>query len=313
MEFRKLGSSNLQVSRVGFGCWPMSGHGYGAADDDKSLRAVQEALDLGINFFDTADVYGFGHSETILSKALGSRRHDVVIATKFGVGWDLQSRTFKDCSSGHVLKALEGSLRRLRIDSIPLYQIHWPDTQTPISETMETLLKCRESGKIQHLGCCNFPLPLIRDATSVCELVSIQVEFGVGRLQNMALLRDCHQSQHMGTIIYGVLGRGIYSGKYDFDSQFGENDTRDRDEQFKGERLIRNLGTVEGLRKIGTLYRRPPAQVAVRWAIESPFVTSAIVGMKNAEQVRDSVEALDWELEPEHFRWLLDLDATGSV
>ena len=147
----------MTVSRLAFGCWAMGGHGYGTVDDAESIAAVKKALELGINFFDTADVYGFGHSERILSEALDSRRHDVVIATKFGVSWDDSGKTRKDCSPKRLVEALEGSLRRLRVECIPLYQIHWHDGITPVPDLMETLLRCREAGKIRYIGCSNFP------------------------------------------------------------------------------------------------------------------------------------------------------------
>ena len=149
MEYAKLGLSDLRVSRIGFGCWAIGGHGYGKTDDKESIKAIQKALHLGINFFDTADVYGFGHSEEILCKALGSQKDNVIIATKFGVNWDERGNTFYDCSPKRVTEALEGSLRRLKIDCIPVYQIHWYDNVSPILETLEVLKKYQESGKIQ--------------------------------------------------------------------------------------------------------------------------------------------------------------------
>jgi len=146
MEYRRLGLTGLRISRVGFGCWAIGGHGYGLVTEKDFSAAVKEALDLGINFFDTADVYGFGRSERILAKALGSRRKEVVIATKFGVAWNKQGQTYKDCSPRRAEQALEGSLNRLKIDCIPLYQIHWHDGITPIPEIMQALLKFQWQG-----------------------------------------------------------------------------------------------------------------------------------------------------------------------
>lgn len=297
MEYRQLGNTPLQVSRVGFGCWAMGGHGYGLVDDNQSIRAVQRAVDLGVNFFDTADVYGFGHSETILSKALGSQRHEMVLASKFGICKDEQGRTYKDCSPKQLVRSLEGSLRRLRVDSIPLYQLHWHDGKTPIVDIMEALQRCRDEGKVQYIGCCNLTKELIKEANKYGSLASIQALFNVVERGNAALLRYCFHL-NMGSLIYGVLGRGLFTGKYDRSSQFGENDTRSRDESFKGEKLMRNLLVVDQLRKLGNFYRKSTTQVAVRWALDLPFVTCAIIGIKNESQVEENVGGGDWNLDP---------------
>ena len=144
MEYKLLGNTDLNVSTIAFGGWAIGGHGYGTVDDEISIKSIREALDLGINFFDTADIYGFGHSEKILSKALDAQRKNVIIATKFGVAWDNNGKTYKDCSPKRIVKALEDSLRRLRIDCISLYQIHWLDNKTPIKDTVEALIKCQK-------------------------------------------------------------------------------------------------------------------------------------------------------------------------
>ena len=160
MEFRRLNNTNLEISRIGFGCWAIGGHGYGQVEETDAIAAIRKAVGEGINFFDTADVYGFGQSEKILSKALGHTRHKVVIATKFGVNWNDEGETFKDISAKHVKEAVEASLKRLEIESIPLYQVHWYDGKTPIEETLEVLNKCKKEGKIQNIGVSNFDMDL---------------------------------------------------------------------------------------------------------------------------------------------------------
>ena len=161
MEYKYIGNTINQITRIGFGCWAIGGHGYGNVSDDESIKSIQHAIDLGINFFDTADVYGFGHSEEILSKALGNKRHEVFIATKFGVAWDENGNTKKDCSPSRVVKALDASLKRLRIEIIPLYQIHWPDGTTNLDDTLDVLEKCQREGKIINIGCSNFSSELL--------------------------------------------------------------------------------------------------------------------------------------------------------
>lgn len=293
MEYAKLGSSDLNVSRIGFGCWAIGGHGYGAVDDGESTRAIRKALDLGVNFFDTADVYGFGHSEEILSKALDSRRHDVVIATKFGVRWDDSGRTFRDCSAKAVMEAIDGSLRRLKVDCIPLYQIHWHDRKTPLAETMEALRRCQVAGKVRYLGCSNFSLDLIGESRKNGRLESIQMPYSIGQREAEEMLRTCHDHLGMGTLVYSILIRGLLSGKYGAEASFNGGDTRSRDEQFKGTLLARNLALSEALRSLSRRCGMSPVQGAIRWVLNQPHVTSAIVGAKTAAQIEENVGAVD--------------------
>ena len=307
MEYSKLGVSGLEVSRIGFGCWAIGGHGYGRVEVQESIGAIQKALDLGINFFDTADVYGFGHSEEVLSRALGQRRHDVVIATKFGVCWDAKGTTYKDSSPKRMVEALEGSLRRLKLDCIPLYQIHHHDGQTPIEDTMEALLRCQEEGKIKCIGCCNLTMHLVTAEKNVGQMVSIQTLFNLIERENEVLLRDCHSIHHMGTVIYGALMRGLFSGKYGDQTGFGENDTRSVDDNFRDPKLKHNLRVVEQLREFGKHYKKSSAQVALRWVLDLPCITSIIVGAKNEDQVVDNVGSVGWQLAEEHWRFLDNL------
>lgn len=299
------------VSRIGFGCWAIGGHGYGVVDDSKSIAAIHKALDLGINFFDTAGVYGFGHSEKVLSEALGRRRHDMVIATKFGVYWDERGGIYKDSSPKRLIEALEESLQRLKIDCIPLYQIHFHDQKTPVGDTMEALLKCRDAGKLKYIGCSNFPTQLIEEAKRAGVIVSIQAQMNVIQRENESLLRDCFSLHHMGTIIYGALMRGFFSGKYGEQSNFGVNDTRSADDNFRGAKLATNLSIVKKMRELGEHYNRSSVQMALRWILDSPYITSIIVGAKSAGQVVDNVGSIGWRLEEEHWRFIDQL--TGKL
>ncbi len=285
------------ISRIGFGCWAIGGHGYGVVEDSQSIRAIHRALDLGVNFFDTAGVYGFGRSETVLAEALGERRRDAVIATKFGVHWDKDGRIYRDSSPGRVVGALEESLRRLNIDCIPLYQIHFHDQKTPIADTMEALLKCRDAGKLRYIGCSNFPLQLVEEARRAGDVVSIQARMNVIQRENEPLLERCFRAHGMGTIIYGALMRGLFTGKYSAESKFGASDTRSVDPNFQGDRLAYHLGIVEEMRELGQRYNQSCAQIALRWVLDSPCVTSVIVGAKTADQVADNVKAVGWRLE----------------
>lgn len=301
MEYKRLGFEGPMISRIGFGSWAISGHGYGKVTDRESIDAIRKALAKGINFFDTADVYGFGHSEEILSKALGRERKRVIIATKFGVAWDTNGRTYKDCSPKRIIKALENSLRRLKIDYIPLYQIHWYDNMTPISETMNTLKKCQKEGKIQYIGCSNFSSKLILEALKINHFNSIQTQFSVIERGGEDDFFHFSNESDMGIIAYGVLARGLLSGKYSLESKFGEKDTRNKDKNFLGVRFEKNLQVVEELKRIGLHYNKAPSQVAIRWVLEHENITCTLVGAKNPWQVEYNSQVFDWKLTPEDF------------
>jgi aryl-alcohol dehydrogenase-like predicted oxidoreductase len=296
VEYAACADPGLMVSRIGFGCWAIGGHGYGPVDDETSIRAVRHALSRGITFFDTADVYGLGHSEEILSKALGERRQDVVIATKGGVGWDAGGRTFRDSTPQHLVAALEASLRRLRIECVPLYQVHHHDGVTPLEATMEALIRCRDAGKIRFIGASNLSLTQVGEMGNLERLFAIQSPFSVVNRTNEPLLRHCHERAGMITIAYGALVRGLLTGKYDGDAKFGADDTRSRDPDFHGARLDRNLAVAGDLACVAADCSRSVAQVALRWVLDQPFISTVIVSMKTPEQVQINVGAMGWTL-----------------
>ena len=296
MEYTQLGNSGIEVSRVGMGCWAIGGAMWGPQDDQQAIDGIKRAIDLGITFIDTAAVYGFGHSEELLSRALGDRRHDVVIATKFGVTWDKDANIGRDASPAHVVRALEGSLRRLRIDCIDLYQMHWPDLSTPIGETVDALLKCQQAGKVRYLGCSNFPLELVRSAQAHGRLDSLQVCYSLLEGDSAGVIQTCRREMGMGVLVYNVLAKGLLTGKFGTESTFAPDDSRSRDEDFRGARFHSNLTFVEHLKAMGRKYGKAPGQVAIRWVLDEAGVTSAIVGVKRPEQAEDNLGALGWSL-----------------
>lgn len=301
VEYRQLGRSGKLISRLGFGCWAIGGHGYGRVDDEESKRAIRKGLDVGINLFDTAAVYGFGHSEKVLSDGLGTARRDVVIATKFGVCWDEQGRTYKNCNPKAMWESLHNSLRRLRVDTIPLYQLHWHDGVTPIHEIMDALMEAQRVGKIQCIGFSNLDCDLTKGSTALRMIESLQIPFGLTDQRFRSVLERAHDGLGIATLPYGVLARGLLTGKYDTDATFGEADTRSRDPQF-GDRALQAVHSlVKLLHILGKKYDKTPAQVAIRWVLDSHSVTSAIVGAKTEEQVASNVGASGWRLGSEDF------------
>jgi myo-inositol catabolism protein IolS len=305
MEYRKIGRTGLNGSILGFGCWAIGGHGYGKVDDNISIHAIQRALDLGINLFDTADVYGFGHSEEILGKALGSRKKDAIIATKFGVGWDKSGQTFRDCSPKRVRKALEASLRRLAVDCISLYQVHWYDGTTPISSLMEELEKCRQEGKIRYVGCSNFSIEPIKTANmegvGSC-FETIQTSYNLLERNSEKLIQECAELLGMGVLAYGLLARGLFSGKYDTETKFGDFDTRVHDVNFSADGFRRNMQLLNVLKETAIRYGKTTSQVAIRWVLENKNITTALIGIKDACQVEENAGAIGWKLDPADYK-----------
>lgn len=304
MEYKQLGKSELIASRIGFGCWAIGGHGYGNIDDGDSIKSIHHALELGINFFDTADVYGFGHSEEILSKALGHRKKDVIIATKFGVNWNNAGITTKDCSPKRLLTALEGSLRRLNIDCIPLYQIHWPDNKTKIDDVIDTLEKCQIAGKIISYGCSNFSLNLMNSIKNINKITTQQSQFNLLDRQNKDLIQECSNKYKISNIVYGVLARGLLSGKFSANSFFSKNDSRKEDPNFIGERLIKNLKVVELLQYIGLRYSKTPSQIAIRWVLQNVGIDIILLGISKTNQIEEDIEVFNWNLLHQDFSHL---------
>lgn len=297
MEYKKLGRTDLSVSRIGFGCWAIGGHGYGRVDEAEAIRSLRAAFDAGINFFDTADVYGFGRSEEIIAKALGHNIHDVVLATKFGVRWDASGRTWKDISPNHVRLAIENSLRRLNLDCIPLYQIHWPDDTTPIADVMEVLSRCRDAGKIRHIGCCNFSKDMLQEIDCAHRMESVQYLFNVARRENEPTMRYASEELSSAVLVYSVIGRGMFSGKYSAHSTFSEGDTRSSDPDFSGALFEKNAVFANKLKEVGVKYGKSSAQIAIRWAVENQLVTTAITGIKNCNQLWENTASLGWDMD----------------
>jgi aryl-alcohol dehydrogenase-like predicted oxidoreductase len=291
------------------GCAVIGGYDYGKADDRESVAAVQKALELGVNFFDTADVYGFGHAEEILAQGLGPHRHEAVIATKVGVAWNEEGKTSRDLSAKRVMQALEASLRRLRLECIPVYQIHWPDPRTPIDETLEALKKCQEAGKIRHIGCSNFPADLVDQAQAYCRVESLQMPYSLAERDARETIRHCHEKHDMAVLTYSPLAQGLFSGKYGRSSQFEGTDLRKRSHLFQSDRFESNIVLLERLKSVGQRHGRTPAQAAIRWILEEPAVTCVLTGIKGSEEIEENAGALGWSLSPAD-RAILDGDRT---
>jgi aryl-alcohol dehydrogenase-like predicted oxidoreductase len=299
VEYRRLGRTGLAISTVGFGCAAIGGFDYGRVRDSDSIAAVHRALELGVNFFDTADVYGFGHSEEVLGKALSGRSKDAIVATKVGVAWDVRGRRRRDLSPTHIRKAIDKSLGRLRIDRIALYQIHWPDPLTPLSETVGALRECQRAGKVEAIGCCNVSLQAVEQLQAMCRIESVQLPYSLADRRYESEMEQCCQRHDMAVLCYSVLAQGLLTGKYNRTCLFQGTDLRRRSPIFDDEHLAGNLQLLEQLRVVGARHSRTVAQTAIRWALSQPAVACAITGAKHPRQVDENAGGAGWRLSAE--------------
>ncbi len=281
------------VSRICFGCEPLGGTDWGRVDVSDIASAITRALDLGVNFFDTADVYGLGLSEERLSEILGDKRHDVVIATKGGMSWadappGGRAVIKRDSSPKYLRSAVEASLRRLRIDSIPIYFIHWPDPNIEIAATFECLARLRDEGKIGQIGCSNFSAAQVRAACDVAEVSYVQLPLNLldgGLVPDMdELVRE----KSIGVVAYNVLANGLLTGKYDASSRFPENDRRSRLPRFQGDAFKLALRQVADISLAAAAENLTCAQYAITKVLERAGVVSVILGIKNRQQIEEN-------------------------
>jgi aryl-alcohol dehydrogenase-like predicted oxidoreductase len=300
VEYVTLGTSDLKVSRIAFGCEPLGGVDWGAVDPGEVARAVHYAWDHGVTLFDTADVYGLGQSEQRLADALGEHRKDALIATKFGVSWRPaegggRATTWRDASPENVVRCLEGSLRRLRVDRVALYQIHWPDPRTPIDATLEALERCLRAGKVQCVGACNFPAQAIREMHAVLPLTSIQLPMSLIEPRTSAPAFETCAAIGIGTLAYGCLAQGLLTGTHVTGERFADADRRSRLPHFQPGAAQAIEGRLNRLRGLSRELMKTPSQVAIRWVLDQG-VDVAIVGARRAAQVDENLGAMGWIL-----------------
>lgn len=302
MEFAQLGSLDMQVSRVALGTWAIGGWLWGGTDVEDAVRTIHEALDMGITTIDTAPVYGFGLAEEILADALARRsvpRNKVIIATKAGMEWDEQENVRRNSRPERIRQEIEDSLRRLNTDYIDLYQIHWPDPDTPIEETAAVLKELYEQGTIRAIGVSNFTVEQMERWRSVAPLHSCQPRYNMLERQIEAdLLPYCRQ-HNIAVLAYSPLARGLLTGKYGMGAQFPPGDSRAQDARFQPDALQRHLKVVEGLRAIADEMGRTVAQVAVRWVLDQPGITVALWGARRPGQITEAAGAVGWRLSDE--------------
>jgi len=307
MEYRQLGNTDLRVPSVIFGAWAAGGWYWGPQDDADSIRAIHAALDAGITCIDTAPIYGMGHSEEVVGKAIRGRRDKVLLATKCGLRWDTPGEgcdpwTYKaiDGSEHSVVRNLrkqaviaevEQSLKRLGTDVIDLYQCHWPDRSTPIAETMEAMVTLQKQGKIRAIGVSNFTPDMMAECQRVAPLASDQPKYSLlARGIEADVLPFCREHQ-VGVIVYSPLEQGILTGKVTLGRTFPASDYRNGHPWFQAPNRARVLAALEKVKPIAVAHRATLGQVALAWIIAQPGATSAIVGARTPEQSRENAKA----------------------
>jgi aryl-alcohol dehydrogenase-like predicted oxidoreductase len=331
MEFRRLGETKLTVSAITFGAWAAGGWMWGGNDDKEAIEAMRVSYDLGVTSIDTAPIYGQGKSEELVGQAIkGLPRDKVQILTKYGMRWDLTKGSlafksqdnngkdidiYKYAGKESIILECENSLKRLGTDYIDLYQIHWPDSTTPIEETMEAVLILKEQGKIREAGVSNYDIKQMATAEKTIKLASNQVPFSmVNRAIEDELIPYCIENKK-AILAYSPLERGLLTGKIKPGHQFGEGDHRTSVKYFKEENIKR---TNEFLAKIKPLADEKNAtlgQLVIRWTINHPGITVALVGARNAEQAKQNAKAIQIHVNGEEMEFinnqLSDLEIVG--
>ena len=304
MEYRQFGETDLKISAIGFGCWEIGGT-YGRIDAGQFGRAVQQAIDNGITCFDTAEAYGMGVSEEALARALGGRRRDVSIVTKFGVGYE-ETPTRRDSSRQRVIASIEKSLRRLQTDHVDVYLVHWPDPETPLDETIHVLDEIVRQGKARYIGVSNFRLPQIEACMRLRRIDVVQYGWNMfDRRMQQEIFPYC-AARRIGVMAYGSLAYGMLSGTFNTGMQFEEDDWRSRGGMlgnlnlfrtlFGPEHFPRNLAAVDELKRVAAKYDKTLPQFALRWTLSNPVVGTALVGFRDPTEVTENLGSLGWTI-----------------
>ena len=304
MDYRRLGKSELNLSVIGLGTWPLGERHWGPISESEAIATIQQAIDSGINLIDTAPLYGSGRSEEIVGKAIKGRRQQVVVATKCGVrpkGNDLTH----DLNPGAIRKEVETSLKLLDTDIIDLYQCHFPDPHTPVADTMAEMLKMKAEGKIRYIGVSNFDSALLDEARKTAPIASNQVHYSLlNRGIENELLPFCLE-QDIGVLAYGPIAGGILSGKYKEKPKFAPGDARTFMYNYYEEPLWSKVQPLlKDIKAIAERHGKPPAQVAINWVRQQPGVTSALVGARSPQQAEANAAAGAWRLSAEEMAGL---------
>lgn len=302
METRRLGNSDMKITPIGVGAWAIGGggweFGWGPQNDKDSLAAIHEALDRGINWIDTAAVYGLGRSEKVVGLALKVRTKRPYVFTKCSMVWNENGQIGHSLKAKSIRREVEDSLSRLNIDVIDLYQVHWPDPDADIEEGWTEMARLREEGKVRYIGVSNFNVDQMNRAQNIAPMTSLQPPYSILARDVAEEILPYARENNIGVIVYSPMYSGLLTGAMTRAriAQLAPDDWRKRNPNFREPQLSRNLRLVELLREIGDRYDLSPGEVAIAWTLRNPAVTAAIVGVRTPEQVRGVIGAGDSRL-----------------
>jgi aryl-alcohol dehydrogenase-like predicted oxidoreductase len=305
IEYRTLGNSDLRITPIGFGAWAIGGgdwrFGWGPQDDDDSIAAIRRGIELGINWIDTAAVYGFGHSEEVVRKALDGMHERPYLFTKCGLiqSPDDPRDTVENITAASIKRECEASLKRLGVEAIDLYQIHWPtDDITEIDEAWGAMAELQAAGHVRYIGVSNFNVAELERALAIAPVTSLQPPYSLVKpdVEN-EILPFCLEHE-IGTIVYSPMGAGMLTGAMTREraQSLPADDWRSKNDEFREPKLTRNLEVVTLLAEIGRRHGRSPGEVAIAWTLHNPAVTGAIVGARSAAQIEGNIHALTFRL-----------------
>jgi aryl-alcohol dehydrogenase-like predicted oxidoreductase len=301
-DLKKLGNSDLHITPLGVGAWAIGGAGWkfswGDQDDADSVGAIRAAIDAGFNWIDTAAVYGLGHSEEVVGEAVRGLSQKPLIFTKCERTWDEKGQIVPCLKAESIRKECENSLRRLRVDVIDLYQMHWPEPDADVEKGWTEMARLKEQGKVRWIGVSNFNVEQMKRAMKIAPITSLQPPYSLLVRKIEPAILPYARANNIGVLCYSPMRAGLLTGKMTRERALSlpENDWRSRDTDFKEPKLTRNLELVEVLRTIGTAHGKEPGEVALAWVLYNPAVTAAIVGLRRADQVKGTAGAMDFRL-----------------
>jgi len=303
----------MNITRIGIGAWAIGGGGWrfawGPQDDNESIAAIHKGLDAGMNWIDTAAVYGLGHSEEIVAEALNGMSNRPYVFTKCERRWDTNREIYKSLKASSIREECEASLRRLRVEAIDLYQIHWPEPDEDIEEGWDTLARLKEEGKVRWIGVSNFKVEHLKRIAPIAPITSLQPPYSILSSEIEETILPYCAENNIGVIVYSPMKSGMLTGKMTREriANMPDDDFRKRTPAFQEPQLTRNLELVEVLREIGNAHGgRTPGEVAIAWTLGNPAVTGAIVGLRSPGQVDGVIGAADLRLSEDEVKRIAD-------
>ena len=301
MQTKQFGKTDMQITPIGLGAWAIGGgqweSGWGSQDDQESIATIRQALDLGINWIDTAAVYGLGRSETVVGKAIKGREQPFIF-TKSSLVWDERGKVGHSLKADSLRREVEASLKRLDIDVIDLYQIHWPDPDSDIEEGWSTLAALKQEGKVRHIGVSNFSAEQMQRAEKIAPVETLQPPYSLVQPDVEKEILPYSQQHNIGVIVYSPMASGLLTGSMTRKriANMPDDDWRKKGTEFQEPRLSRNLALADLLTVIGKAHNVPAGVVAIAWTLHNPAVTAAIVGARHPGQVEETIAASEFRL-----------------